>query len=187
MNDKKMSMGSIMAIIAVVILVLGTVVGINTMSNRKTIIKLEKSIEAKYESNKVEYDKMIKTAKETLQVADIYADEFKEIYTGLIEGRNQDENLLFKLVKESNPEFDSSMYKSVQRGISEDRQKFANSQERLLDMIREYNEFVEIKFITSMILNREPKDLSKYTVTSTSTQEAFESGVADEMDLKGNR
>ena len=165
----------------------GVIGGINLLSNRSTIIDLEQSIEQQYNANKSNYDSMIKSAKEMVQVTDMYAEDFEKIYTGLIEGRNQDTELLFKVVKESNPNLDSKVYTTLQRELSSNRKVFDNNQAKVLDRIREYNSFVQKKFVTSAILNKDKIDSNKYIVTSDATQDAFSSGTADEIKLRDNK
>lgn len=178
-------------IVAGCITLTGIIGGINVLSNRSTIITLEESIESQYADNKSNYDSMIKKVKEMVQVTDMYAEDFERIYSGLISGRYEGEesqqlNSLFKVVQESNPTLDSSVYTTLQREISASRTAFANNQTKVLDRIREYNTFIRKKFITSAILNKQEIDPNKYIVTSTATQEAFDSGTADEINLRGN-
>ena len=156
----------------------GAITGINVLSFRNTCID---------QANQSNYDSMIKSAKEMVQVTDIYAEDFEKIYSDLIAGRNQDTGLLFKVVQESNPNLDSTVYTTLQRELSANRKTFDNNQQKLLDRVREYNSFVQKKFISSAILNKKAIDSSKLIVTSTSTQDAFNSGVADEINLRGDK
>lgn len=172
----------IMAIGVAIGIVIGGVVLI--LSDRNRIINLEEAIETQYIANQSNYDAMVKTARESAQVTDMYVKDFNKIYKELIEGRNQDENLLFKVINESNPNLDSSVYTTIQRELSANRKMFDNNQKKVLDKIREYNSFVESRFVTSKILNKVKKDASKYIVTSESTREAFGSGVDEEIRLR---
>ena len=173
--------------LGVSVLLTGVIGGVNLLSNRSTIIDLEQSIEQQYTANKSNYDSMVKSAKEMVQVTDMYAEDFERIYKDLIEGRNQDTELLFKVVHESNPNLDSSIYTTLQRELSANRKTFDNNQAKVIDRIREYNSFVQKKFITAAILNKQTIDSNKYILTSTDTQNAFESGTADEIKLRDNK
>lgn len=185
-----MKKGCLIGVITATVIVGGLGIGgITLLSNRNTIITLEQSIEAQYTANKSNYDSMIKKVKEMVQVTDMYADDFERIYSGLISGRYEGEekqqlNSLFKVVQESNPTLDSSVYTTLQREISANRTTFDNNQAKVVDRIREYNTFVERKFITSAILNKNKIDANKYIVTSQSTEDAFNSGSADEIQLR---
>lgn len=188
-----MKKGCLAGLIAGGIIIGGlTIGGINLLSNRSTIISLEQSIEQQYNSNRSNYDSMVKSAKEMVQVTDIYAEDFEEIYSGLVSGRyageeKQQLNSLFKVVQESNPTLDSSVYTTLQRELSANRKTFDNNQAKVVDRIREYNTYIERKFITSAILNKHKIDASQYIVTSQSTEDAFNSGVADEINLRGDK
>lgn len=189
--SKNKNMGCLIgAIFGVSVLATGLIGGVTLLSNRKTIITLEQSIEQQYMSNKSNYDSMVKAAREMVQVTDMYAEDFERIYSNLISGRYKGEeqqqlNSLFKVVQESNPTLDSSVYTTLQRELSANRKTFDSNQTKVLDRIREYNTFVETKFITSAVFNKQKIDSSKYIVTSESTEDAFNSGKADEINLRG--
>lgn len=154
---------SIMAIGVAIGVVIGGVVLI--LSDRNRIINLEEAIETQHIVNQSNYDTMVKIARESAQVTEMYEKDFNKIYKDLIEGRNQDENLLFKVINESNPNLDSTVYTIIQRELSVNRKIFDNNQKKVLDKIIEYNSFVESRFVTSKILNKVKKDTSKYIVT----------------------
>ena len=82
------------------------IVGIPAMSlwsHRNVAISLEEQIEAQETANKSDYDTMWKKFKEETQVTELQAEQMKDVYNDLIQGRNQDTDLLFKVVKEDNP------------------------------------------------------------------------------------
>lgn len=154
---------SIMAIGVAIGVVIGGLVLV--LSDRNRIINLEEAIETQYIVNQSNYDTMVKIARESAQVTEMYEKDFNKIYNDLIEGRIQDENLLFKVINESNPNLDSTVYTTIQRELSVNRKIFDNNQKKVLDKIREYNSFVESRYVTSKILNKVKKDTSKYIVT----------------------
>ena len=152
---------------------------------RGEAVALENKIDAQYQANKSDYDKMWKTFVEMTQVTELQAEQFKEVYTDLIAGRNKDDGLLFKMVQESNPQLGTEVYTTLQRQIAADRGTFNNNQKKILDIINQYNTFIEHKaIIIAMLTNREPLDSSKYIVTSERTDNAFESGQDGTIDLK---
>lgn len=163
--------------------------GITLLSNRSTIISLERAISKQYTANKSSYDTMIKSAKEMAQVTDMYAEDFERIYSGLISGRYEGEekqqlNSLFKVVQESNPTLDSTVYTTLQREISANRKSFNNDQAKVIDRVETYNEYIEKKFITAAILNKETINAEEFIVTSDATEDAFNSGKANEINLR---
>ena len=97
----------------------------------------------------------------------------EKIYNDLIQGRNQDTNLLFKVVKEDNPKLDTAVYTNLQKDISSSRDNFSNNQKKIADKIREYNTYIEKKPFMKMITGRQKKDANDYIVISDKTEDAF--------------
>lgn len=187
-----MKKGTLIALGIVGVLALGGIgTGATFLSVRNTAVSLEQSIESQLVANKSNYDSMVKSAKEMVQVTDMYAEDFERIYKGLVEGRYAGEqaqeqlNNLFKMVHESNPNLDPTVYTTLQRELSANRKTFDNKQAMISDKIREYNTYIKKHFIMASITNRQVMEANKYIVTSTDTQNAFDSGVADEINLKG--
>jgi hypothetical protein len=155
-------------------------------NQRGEAINLETKIEAQLKSNESNYDNMWKRFKEMTQVTEIQAEQFKDVYTGLIQGRYEDPNLLFKMVQEQNPQLNGEVYTKLQNEISAGRIEFDRNQKKLLDIIAEYNRLVQHRgIIMAIITQRQPLDSDEYIVTSDTTKEAFDSGKAEEVDLKG--
>lgn len=154
-------------------------------SHRQHAVALEQKIDAQYTSNKNSYDNMWKKFKEMTQVTDMQANHYKELYTGLIQGRNQDTQLLFKMIKEDNPKLDGKVYTELQREIAASRNSFKNDQDKMTDVVREYNTYVQQKIFLAMFTGRQPKKMDDYIVTSDKTQKAFDSKKDDAIDLGG--
>lgn len=172
-----------LAFVAFFVLVL--IIGGSTLWNQRgEIVAMENKIDAQFQTNKSDYDKMWKTFTEMAQVTELQAEQFKDVYTDLIAGRNQDEGLLFKMVTESNPQLGTEVYTNLQRQIAADRATFSNNQKKILDIINQYNTLVEHKaIIIAMITGKKPLDSSKYIITSERTDKAFESGQDGTIDL----
>lgn len=172
---------SIIGLLIGVTLVAG--VGMTTWGNRKTMINLEERVQAKYLSNQSNYDSMWKSMAEAVQITELQAEQFKDVYQDLIKDRNQDANLLFKVIHEQNPQMDTSLYANLQQNISDNRKVFDNNQNALLDIIREYNSYVRVHPITAWLFRCEAIDSSQYITTSSQTSDAFETKQADAIDL----
>lgn len=172
---------------SIFVLLLGIVliVGGGIWKDRGEGVALKNKIEAQYLTNQSDYDKLWKTFKEQAQITELQADQFKEIYTDLITGRyDGDDNVAFKMITEDNPQIDSSLYKNLMNQIGADRAVFNNNQKKVLDIINTYNTFIEHDaVIMAMIFNFDKIDSSKYIVTSERTDNAFESGKDEEIQL----
>ena len=187
---KKNNWNSKGIVLGVIILIIITCSG-TLLAKRSTIVSLEENIEAQYTANKSNYDQMVKSAKEMVQVTDMYAEDFERIYTSLIEGRygenevEQKLKTLFKLFQESNNNKDQQVYTTLQRELSANRKVFDNKQATISDKVREYNTYVRKHFITATVLNKEAKDMNKYIVTSKDTKDTFNSGESEAIELRG--
>lgn len=169
-------------IISIVIALIVILIG-STWSGRNRAYKLENKVKAQYASNQSEYDNMWKKFKELTQVTSLQAEQFKSVYTDLIAGRNQDANLLFKSIREDNPKLDASVYKQLQTEISAGRNTFQNSQKKIIDLVREYNDYVGTSPLM-MLIGRNELDQNDYFITSFETKDAFNSKEAEEIKLK---
>lgn len=177
-------MGAIILGVFSILIIICLILGGTLLSHRNTAVSLEERIESQYIANQSNYDSMWKTLKEMTQVTELQANQFKDLYYGLIQGRYQDENLLFKSIQEQNPNLDTNVYKEIQREISANRKTFDNNQKQIADIIREYNTYIKKHFIMASITNRQPKNAKDYIVTSDRTEKAFESGKDYEIKLK---
>lgn len=180
-----MKKGTIITLSILAVLVLTIIVSAATiLSHRNTVVSLEERVNAQYVSNQSNYDNMWKKFKEMTQVTDIQAEQIKDVYTGIISGRYEDPNLLFKMVQEQNPQLDTTVYTQLQREISAGRSQFDNNQKQIADIVREHNTYVRVHFITSAIIGAKQMDANKFIVTSEETQNAFTENKDDVIDLK---
>lgn len=154
-------------------------------SHRQHAVALEQKIDAQYVSNKSNYDNMWKKFKEMTQVTEQQAKQYKDVYTDLISGRNQDTQLLFKMVKEDNPKLDGKVYTELSREIASSRNTFDNNQKQMADVVREYNTYVEQKIWLQWFTGRTTKKMDDYIVTSERTQKAFDTKKDDEIKIGG--
>lgn len=173
----------IFGIIGVIVLFLSIAVG-SVFSARKTAINLEERVKAQHVSNKSTYDNMWKSFKEITQVTELQTEQFKEVYMGLIQGRYEDNNLLFKMIQEDNPEMDTKIYIRLAEEISAGRKTFNNAQEKLVDIIREYNSYIRPRSFMCSIFNFKELDANDFIVTSERTNNAFETNEDDVIKLK---
>jgi hypothetical protein len=169
------------------LLIVGGITGAGILSSRNQAVSLEQRVKAKYTANKSNYDSMWKQMVETTQVTELQAQQFKDVYTGLITGRYQDQNVLFKMVKEDNPKLDTKIYTDLARNISDNRKTFDNNQTALTDMIREYNTYIQHHFIMAMVTGRTELDANDYITTSEQTTQAFDTKKADAIQISGKK
>lgn len=171
----------------VLVMVVGAISVTTFLVHRSTVIKLQTRIESQYTTNKSSYDNMWKTFKESAQVTDMQADDFKDTYEKMISGRyDNDKNLLVKAVQEQNPSLNSAVYTELQQQVEDGRAKFHNNQEKISDLVSEYNADIQNYFVMNAICNFEKLNPDDYIVTSEKTQNAFKTGKDDEIKLRDN-
>lgn len=161
------------------------ILGVSTLSmyfsynNQEVALRQQAEAQrGKIESN---FDAMWKIISQKAQVTEQYKDAFKEIYPELISGRYANDNTLMKWVQESNPNFDTSLYKDLMQSIEVNRIQFDKTQQRMLDLIREHETLCNTFPGTWFIKNKAPIE---YTiVSSTKTKMTMETGIDDDIDL----
>ena len=175
---KKIILISVIVIIAIV-----TLSGVGmyfSYNNEEVALRTQ----AEAQRGKVEgvYDAMWKIISQKAQVSSEYKNAFAEIYPDIIAGRYSDGGgSLMKWIQESNPQFDTSLYKDLMQSIEVQRIAFQKSQERMLDIIREHSTLCATYPSKWFISNTSPID---YTVISSSRSKmTMETGIDDDVDL----
>lgn len=86
-----------------------------------------------------------------------------------------------KWITESNPSFDTSLYKDLMQSIEAQREEFQTSQERMLDIIREH-EILISKYPSKWFISNDAS--IEYTViSSTKSKQTMETGLDDDIEL----
>jgi uncharacterized protein (UPF0333 family) len=131
---------SIHIIIATIVLFLFVALAGSYISAANQGNRLEVSIKAKLADNENVYANGSQKIIEIAQVPAMYVEDITKITTAAIGGRYgaDGSKAVFQMLKEQNPQLDSSMYKKIQQVIESFRDEFKNSQTQLLDQCRNY-------------------------------------------------
>ena len=142
---------------------------------RTDVLDQERKIEANY-------DKMWKTISQQAQVLDKYADDFKEIYKGMMTGRYGDggSKAMWQWLKEHNPEIDASIYKKIMTTVEATRTSFEREQRRLSEMAASHMKLYVTK-PAKWFVNGEPVEIQ--IVSSKKTKKVMETGEENDVDL----
>lgn len=152
-------------------------------STQNTEIDLRATTEAQNKKCEAYFDKMWKILKQKAGVTDQYKQAFMEIYPKLIEGRySKGDGSLMKWITESNPSFDTSLYKDLMKSIEVERTGFFNEQTTLIDMAREHEVFLK-KWPNRWFLSSDLKPVEIKVITSADTKETYRTGEENEIDL----
>ena len=134
------------------------------------------------------HDKMFKILQQKAGVTKEYRSSFDSIYTHIIAGRYKSTDVdgngdgsLMKWIKESNPEFDSSLYRDLMASIESERTEFLKAQTRILDISREHEVLIKTVPGRWFLGGREPIEYEP--ISSTYSKEVMETKVDDNTDL----
>ena len=169
------------AIAVIMVIGVGTLIGTFFSYNNKEIALRE---QAEAQRGKIEgtHDKMWKIIKQKAQVTDEYKEAFEKIYPELIAGRySQGDGSLMKWIQESNPNFDTSLYKDLMQSIEIERNEFQTVQSRMLDIIREHETLCKAYPGRWFISNTTPIEYE--VISSTRSKEVMQTGLDDDTDL----
>lgn len=140
-------------------------------------------IVAKQEDNKSEMDAMWKTIEQTAQVTQAQKDALVEIFNGYAQNRTQGGGGIMKWIQESVPNVDTSTFNNLQNIITSKRDGFARRQKELLDFSREHNTILGNVWSGFVCRTFGRDKVSVTIVTSTRTEQSFETGKDDNVML----
>jgi hypothetical protein len=171
--------GFLIGLIALVFIAGGIILWVIGVSNSE--IKLRNKIEAQQEMTEAFYTKLWEVLKTKAGVADEYAEKFKEIQIGIMEGRYSTGGEMMKWIQEANPEFDASLYKDVMNSIEGERNGFFVEQQKLRDMNRQHDDML-LTFPKKLVLkNREA--IQVIILKNVATQDAYKTGTDTSPEL----
>ncbi len=153
-------------------------------------ISQEATIKAQYKQNQNNYDNYFKKVKEMAQVPEMYVEDMKKLWDGVMTGRygQNGSKATWQWIKEHNPNIDPSLYTKIQNEIAAGRTDFENNQKLLLDKKRVYEDTYLKTFPGGFIasLMGFPKmDLSKMDIiTSEETEKAFKEKKAGAIQIR---
>lgn len=171
-NHKGMVIGG--AIVAVLVIMLVSFFS-SVNATRNTLIQKEQGLVAQYQSNQNELSTYILQFKESMGVADAGNDKLNEVLTAAISGRYDGKmqpgtgGSMFSAIKEAYPDLTatSASYAKVQDLVISGRSAYKNTQNALLDKIRDYTTWTQSDMVRSFIVKNvlnAPTDNMKITV-----------------------
>ena len=153
-------------------------------SANKKEIRLRNLAEAEIQKVEVIHDQMWKTISQEAQVTSEYKAGFDSIYTHIMEGRysgGSKDGSLMKWIQESNPNFTPDLYKKLMMDIEALREKFAQQQVKVEDVIREHKNTVQDPFYSIFIHNTDPIEYE--VISSKNTKNVIETREDNEVEL----
>lgn len=180
-NQQPMKQSSMIGIIVGLFLLVAVGMTVSTyISYKRKDNGLRNEVKAQQKNCESYSDKMWKVLQQKAQVTDQYKEAFMKIYPQLMEGRYDKGGDLFKMVTESNPTFDVSLYKDLMNSISVERTAFFEEQKRLIDMKREHDN-LRMDPIASFFISDEEVLIT--VITSERTKGVYATGEENDIDL----
>jgi len=175
-----MKKGIIIGLSILTLVLITTIIGVSA-SNKE--IKIRSQITAQKEVCEAFYDKLWKVISQKAQVAEQYKGAFKDIYPQLIEGRygNEKGGSLLKMITESNPTFDITLYHELSESIEAERAGFFMEQKKLVDLNNEHR-IIRQTFPSSIFIGGRP-DIEIVIVSSDKTKEVMKTGKENDVDV----
>jgi hypothetical protein len=135
-------------------------------------IELRNQYTAETDHNKMVKNKTWKVIQQKANVTDKYAKDFSKAYEGMMNARYAgDDQVMFKWIKEANPNFSVEMYKDLSVAIESQSAEFLTVQTRLRDIKREHDN-LRLKFPTSLVVGKR-KELELFVIVSDRTTQDF--------------
>lgn len=176
MSTKKITLLVSLAIMAIFSI---TVIGMSISYNNEEV-NLRKKAEAQLGNIEAVRDNMWKILQDQTSVTSEYREAFNEIYTNIIAGRyEQGDGTLLKFIKESNPNFDGSLYKDLMKSIEVERTAFTREQTKMIDIIREHGSLLDR--IPSKWFLSDVEKIKYVVISSSETKEVMETRVDNEQ------
>lgn len=173
-------------IITIVLVAVLTVIGLSWWgtyysANSREISKRNLA-EAEIEKVEIIHDQVFKTISQNAQVTMKYTESFEKIFIGIMEGRyDNGGGEMMKWIQESNPNFNDAMFRDLMDDIKVLREKFADQQIKVEDVIREHKTLCEDPWWSMFIKNKTPIEYE--VISSAVTKKVIETREDNDIDL----
>lgn len=158
--------------------------GCNGISYKNDMQKLENLAYGQTDMCKLTYKKTADIVSQKAQVATEASGQFKDIYVKLMEARyGHEDQVVFKWIKEQNPNFDMSMYKDLSRSIESLREEFFTQQKTLRDIKLQHDNLRTLFPGSIWAAVFGIKELKVQLILSAQTNEVYRTGEENNVDV----
>lgn len=177
-------LGVVGSLVLIAVLAFTIVVG-----THNTAVEYEKGLEAAYEDSQNVLSQYSLKIAESAQIPDMYTNDLKEVYTATVQGRygENGSQAMMQWIQEHNPNFDSSLYKTIQQQIEAGRNKFEVSQRLVIEKKKLYETQLSYAVTGTVlrILGFPKIDLDQIRIVkSQHSNESFSTGVDKGLKLR---
>jgi len=166
---------------ALIIVILTAIIMYFTISNSE--VRLRSQVDAQKKNVEAVFDNTWKIIQQQAQVSSEYKDSFREIYSEIMGERydNARGGALMSWITEQNPNFDVSLYKTLQISIEAQRTNFTREQKKLIDLKREHDVYLTV-FPNSLFVGGRPK-IEITIITTEKTKEVYRTSEENDVNL----
>lgn len=171
-----------LAIVGVIAIFIITV-AVMYVSTSNTEIRLRNQIDAVQLDNQNEFQLMWTRIEQVTQVTRAERESVERIIVNYADQRTGEGGggRFINAVREAIPNIDNATFVNLQNTIVASRDRFANRQRQLIDLKREHDNII-MTFPGSIFVGNRPQvDIT--VITSTRTQETFQTGLDDNIKL----
>ncbi|QQR55706.1 MAG: hypothetical protein IPG59_11840 [Candidatus Melainabacteria bacterium] len=194
-------------IVAGVIAVLGGIWVYNTINSEYNAgIAIEIKLSGQYQKNQNQLDASTKKIVESVGVANLQSDKFRQIVSDAVKGRYEGKmnpgtgGAMFSAIQEAYPQLDLSIYNKIVDLIITEREAFKQTQSALLTEVQAYKQWkntgiirqwfvakyfpsgnLEARIGTKVVTGAAALEQIQLIVTSQGTDDAFNSGKQDPL------
>lgn len=171
--------GVVSAVVLIVALAIGAVSILDKEADARNLVSAQQKVV------ETSVDRVWKIISQKAQIAEKYADDFKEIYPEIMAERypgsegGQGSLAMMNWVVEHNPELDSGVYKDLMNSIEAERHDLQVQQDSLVAKDMEHNKMFDRVFTGTVLrlFGREKTEI--ILVTSDRTKEIFDNGGSE--------
>lgn len=169
--------------IAIIATVFGVLViaGIWALTTSNQEVRLRNLAATKQDESRLVFDKTWKTVKSQGKVADKYTEELKKLVLGTMEGRygSNGSKALASFIQEQNPTLDSAIFNRLMTTIEANQAEFLQAQKGLRE-VKNQHDNLRTTAPSSWVVGGRP-ELKVILVTSDATEDAFNTGVSNDI------
>lgn len=182
--------GTAALIVLVVILLVAVAGGMTLLSYANTATDYEQDINKFDRASQNTLSNYTLKIQEMFQVPEEYKNALKEQIEATFKGRygSEGSQATMQWIQERNLQFDSSMYKDLQRAMSAGRDEFKLSQDKKLEICTQYDKLTNrpVSKLILGILGYPSKgiDIKCRIVLDSKTIQTFETGIAEPIKLR---
>lgn len=165
-----------------VLILFGIIIFTSSIGYQNDEVRYVNEFEAQKSKIEAIHDNMWKILQQKAGVTKEYSVQFDSIYKHIMDARyDKNDNVVFNWIHEQNPQFSIELYKDLSVSIEVERQKFLNAQTKIVDIVREHNNMLDVAPSKWFLGSR--SRLEWEVISSARTKNVMDTKMDDDVDL----